>query len=275
MRRLASASLLVAVALIAACGAFGDSSDDDVNPPSAQPDATVDGTSAPDDASADDAPTKVDADDAMPAEVCKTQATEQMTAIPSWQLIGNQPGTLEIITDAGYDGAGALRAFFDGTVNGQNALQYTHDQTIPKTVRASFALQIVSAVQSPDSDYAELGCSLQLRVDASKYVDLDVVLSETALRIDENRGGGGDAGPNAPLGPVVFGKWYAITMAFEKITASTAHAVVTVDGTQHVARDVQLLGPTTSVRLKCGFDYADSDFVLVALIDDVKLDFCE
>jgi hypothetical protein len=203
---------------------------------------------------------------------CVRVASEDMTAMPAdWQSQTSANGQIGFVPHAGVKG-GALRAELTQDPAASPGADLSKSFPLGPSVtsvRLSFAVKVVAL--DPVGNYAEIGCVLQLGQDAAARGRIKVVLTQETMRLDEiatSTGGSAFAGP-------VFGQWYAVTMAMENITSSSATAVASVDGVARLSKPIDYLTSPNNVRVECGIDYANQSTSLVVLVDDVTLDFCD
>jgi hypothetical protein len=269
--RIAIASTMSVLAIVAACSSFGDAGDDERGPSGS--DASSETTSPTGDANGGDG--SPDAGDA--GKSCTREVTESLTAgLPAWETDEIGGGTVEHILDAGNEASGAMRAYVPGSAQAQAHIEYAVErQPLPSTARATFAFQVVNAVGGPDASYSEIGCALQLKARDGVQVDLETELESGKLRVDENLAGGGVGGPQAEIPNFVENKWYSVALAFEDITPTHATAAASVDGKELLRRSITLPDTATSIRLKCGIDHAVAGLEVFVLVDDITLDVCQ
>lgn len=270
---------LIPVGLIAAvigCGSFG-SAEENAPTPTPGDDAGTEASPIDEGGAFTDSQLDGDAGKDQGDGGCPRVVDEHFMAsgLPMGWTMSSSGGTVVATPNEGFQDTPGLHA--NVTSNGAASAAQLQKllASVPTSITLTYAMRVVTVA----SQYAEVGCTLQLQGSASNtYVAMHpFVLSGELWASSESKQAGTeffDAEIDGKVGTLQSSNWYAVTITASAITKTSAFFTAAINGNQIVSQQLTLPGETKEVRVKCGVDYSDPGGAIEVFVDDVVLDAC-
>lgn len=139
-------------------------------------------------------------------------------------------------------------------------------------------LTYVTRIATANTQYFEIGCTLQLRgTNTNSHLSFQLELNNRELSLDDNgkiAGSGYATDAGVKLGTVNSSEWYSIRLELHDIEATRCRAVGFLGATKRFEGILRIPEPPKEVRVKCGIDFGAPQGTAEVYVDDVRLDVC-